>query len=899
MATPQTNLRVRISGDLADIKSGLLGLRKDLEGVKRSAREALRADNNQLVAGLKQARAQVAGLVAGFLSLRGVQGFARLADQAAVLNSRLKLATSSQQEFNKAYDETFRIAQRSRTSLEATVDLYARLERSTRDLGLNQDTLLALTETISQAAQLSGGGASADAALFQLSQGLASGQLRGEELNSVLEQTPRLAQAIADGLGVPIGALRELAKEGGLTAETLARALLNSRDQVAKEFAELPRGVTGALTQFKNSVLRIVEDVDRDAGITKLMIAGIEAAVPAIEGLGRFVQGLAKQFRDAEDAVRSFWNAFAAGGSDASIALEAVADNSGDLFGRFLAELQILPQSVRTIFMIILGESDKLGLRMKYYLRLTLSEASKAWEGMKVGFLLMAAKIREVFGEVTTFIGQQLQATTRRAAGLAQAAGFGSLAQKLQDAADSFGTLGDSAESARQDAAKAAAQYNAAVLSIEANVARFKQELDSGLEGANAAIDQALQEREAALASLASAAGEAREALDGIIVPGGGAPAAGAGKEDASAARKRAEAAAKVAKELQDVSIRLLELEGNTEAAAIVRLGAQFQDLRDRLLKEGNTLGVQLIDRVFNAELAEQRLDSIASRTSEALANLRSETDYLASQVELAGKSPIDAEQDLQKVRETTLKQLRALREEAQLAYNQAPSPATLAAVRQLDTEILQIAESQKKFKKAAEDSGFNALKGFFTDLATGAKSFKDAFKDAVVSFVQGIAQMIAQEWALYAVKMITRAFSGGFGGAASSAASAASGIGAGVVGVGTRHTGGLVGQGARRMISAAAYAHHWGKAPRLHNGGDLRGGEIATILQEGERVLSRQENAQYSAGAAGRRDRVTTPVVAIGEQAIADALAGAAGESIVLTHVRNNWGGLSRGDGA
>ena len=104
-------------------------------------------------------------------------------------------------------------------------------------------------------------------------------------------------------------------------------------------------------------------------------------------------------------------------------------------------------------------------------------------------------------------------------------------------------------------------------------------------------------------------------------------------------------------------------------------------------------------------------------------------------------------------------------------------------------------------------------------------------------------------------------------------------------------------------MIPEASFAKYWGQAPRFHDGVDLRAGEIPAILLEGERVLSRAENARYSAdkggAGGGGQGRVTTPVVAIGDQAIADALAGAAGENIVLTHVRNNWGGLSRGDGA
>src|SRR5690606_6195407 len=97
-------------------------------------------------------------------------------------------------------------------------------------------------------------------------------------------------------------------------------------------------------------------------------------------------------------------------------------------------------------------------------------------------------------------------------------------------------------------------------------------------------------------------------------------------------AREQAAAERELANEPQNRGIRAPELEGNTEAAAAIRLGQQFAELREQLLLEGNDLGVQLLDRVFNAELANQRAEALASKVSDALAHIRSETEFLNNQ---------------------------------------------------------------------------------------------------------------------------------------------------------------------------------------------------------------------------------------------------------------------------
>src|SRR5690606_24265214 len=147
------------------------------------------------------------------------RAFVRQADAMANLRARLGLVTEGAQAFNKAQEDVFNIAQRTATDLEATADLYVKLAQSSDELRRNQDRLGGIVETVSQALVVSGAdAASTTAVIRQFSQALASGSLRGDEFISVMEGAPRLARAIADGLGVPIGQLRALAAQGDLTA---------------------------------------------------------------------------------------------------------------------------------------------------------------------------------------------------------------------------------------------------------------------------------------------------------------------------------------------------------------------------------------------------------------------------------------------------------------------------------------------------------------------------------------------------------------------------------------------------------------------------------------------------------------------------------------------------------
>lgn len=195
----------------------------------------------------------------------GVAEIIQLSDEFNNLEARVKLATNTGGDFNAAMTRIKDIADGARMPLTATGELFTKLSTATKELGYSQSEVLDLTQTISQAMAVSGGDmASMEAGLTQLAQGLSAGALRGDELNSVLEQSPRLAQALADGLGISIGGLKELGAEGKITAEVVGNALKSQADVIAQEFAQMPATVSGSLTVLKNSLMGFIGELDNE-----------------------------------------------------------------------------------------------------------------------------------------------------------------------------------------------------------------------------------------------------------------------------------------------------------------------------------------------------------------------------------------------------------------------------------------------------------------------------------------------------------------------------------------------------------------------------------------------------------------------------------------------------------
>ena len=249
----------------------------ELSSTAKTAGEKAVAGMAEVKAGMSAFGDQVATAktqLLAFLSINWaagkVQEIVQIADAWNMMSARLKLATAGQREYAVAQKELFDIAQRIGVPIQETATLYGKLQQAVRMLGGEQKDALTITESISQALRISGASAEESrSALLQFGQALASGVLRGEEFNSVVENSPRLAQALADGLNVPIGRLRKLAEEGRLTADVVVNALLSQKDKLASEYAQLPQTVSQSFERLKNAFGQWINKLDESTGFTK------------------------------------------------------------------------------------------------------------------------------------------------------------------------------------------------------------------------------------------------------------------------------------------------------------------------------------------------------------------------------------------------------------------------------------------------------------------------------------------------------------------------------------------------------------------------------------------------------------------------------------------------------
>ena len=257
MAEQRSTLIIEISSEQAARNARALD--RELQSIERTGNYATTSMNSMSVA----AR-QLAGYLAGVVTVG--TAIAKM-DTYTGLNNKLKLVTKSQSELNTAMNDTFKIAQNTAQAWDSVAQIYQRFSDNAKRLNITQAKTAELTDTVAKAIAISGGSAaSAEAALVQFSQALASNVLRGEELNSVMEQAPGLAKAIAQGMGITVGQLRSVAAEGKITGDVLVDALTKARGSVNELFGKTDFTIAQSFTQLSNEVTKFVGEAGKGSG---------------------------------------------------------------------------------------------------------------------------------------------------------------------------------------------------------------------------------------------------------------------------------------------------------------------------------------------------------------------------------------------------------------------------------------------------------------------------------------------------------------------------------------------------------------------------------------------------------------------------------------------------------
>ena len=284
----------RLENQIGQLSGTISSLRTQYNAVEKEAEEAAEAaekfatNSRTARAASSSLTATVRNLAGAFLGMQSVQWLVGTSDQLTQINARLQQMTGSAAAAAQANGMIYAAAMRSRGAYADMANMVTQLGTVAGD-AFNNDPgeLVAFAEQLQKQMAISGAsGPSAAAAMTQLTQALASGVLRGDELNSVLEQTPMIAKTIADYMGVSTGQMRELASEGAVTADVVKNAILGAAEETNAAFEQMPMTWGQVWTLMQNVAILALNPV----------LSGINFLANNIETVGPIVLGLGAAF---------------------------------------------------------------------------------------------------------------------------------------------------------------------------------------------------------------------------------------------------------------------------------------------------------------------------------------------------------------------------------------------------------------------------------------------------------------------------------------------------------------------------------------------------------------------------------------------------------------------------
>ena len=241
----------------AAIKEGNSALIDTIENQSRLGRETLKTNDQagKLLSTIKRIAA-----AAGVTTL--VRSFLDFSDTQAQINARLNLMNDGFQTTNELSEMIYQSALRSKAAYSDTADAVGKMGLNAGNAFSSNQELIAFTEQVNK--QFKIGGASAQEqsnAMVQLTQAMAAGVLRGQDLNSILAAAPGIARTIEESMGWASGSIKQYAEDGKVTAQVVKNALLDMADQTNQKFESIPMTLSDAMTQAQNIVQHEVKQM--------------------------------------------------------------------------------------------------------------------------------------------------------------------------------------------------------------------------------------------------------------------------------------------------------------------------------------------------------------------------------------------------------------------------------------------------------------------------------------------------------------------------------------------------------------------------------------------------------------------------------------------------------------
>lgn len=251
------------------------------------------------VSGLKMQMTALAGAISVSLIIEWGKRFLEVADNMTQLQARIARLSTDAKTANETFSTLANIASTTGASLSDTTKLWETLTSSLKEAGATNAQVLNLTDTLQKIGRIGGSSTEEMAnALRQFGQSIASGTIRAEEFNSILEQMPELARQIAAGLGISMGELRARMLDGKLTAEDALNAIQDRTSVVNAEFEKLPRTMDQAVGSLEVSFSKLVVAVNDATGASK-------TAVEIIDQLAKYIDFLGDKSTSTSDKILS------------------------------------------------------------------------------------------------------------------------------------------------------------------------------------------------------------------------------------------------------------------------------------------------------------------------------------------------------------------------------------------------------------------------------------------------------------------------------------------------------------------------------------------------------------------------------------------------------------------
>ncbi len=291
------NLRIRVNADgsaqvLNQTSQGFRDIYTSARQASRATDDTRRSFSQTALGALSMGDAlRVAG--AGF-SIMGIAQYSKeliqTADTMTLMDSRIRIATTSQNDYVTASKGLLAVSLDTNTSLAANDQLFSRTNKAVEIMGGTVRDTVAMINTLDESLRISGATTSETESLTkQLSQAIASGVVRGDEFNSIMENGSRIAYALADGLHVNVGKLREMAEAGELSATTVIKAIMSQSDVIHAEFKKIPLTVGAAMQNIKTAYGQYVSAADSGSAATSTLAEHINGLAknltPVLDGI--------------------------------------------------------------------------------------------------------------------------------------------------------------------------------------------------------------------------------------------------------------------------------------------------------------------------------------------------------------------------------------------------------------------------------------------------------------------------------------------------------------------------------------------------------------------------------------------------------------------------------------